>query len=198
MIVTKRPFSAALTTLLLLIVVGGLSGGCGRPGASAASFNDAAANTEQTLRELLLGGGAGSGARREDAPLLVAGRYESVVVAADAEGFARVSQGAVTAEAVRDLQNRVVGALDRDLKRRGFSANGRAFAGAASARREPKTLLATLIPVTEQTGSPADRAAGRGKTLILIRLTITEPKAGATLVQRDYYSGRDVGRGAAR
>ena len=185
-----------LVAAALLAVVLGLLTGCGRPSASA-SFGDAVANTELTLRDLLLGvppERRGTADTRPDPPLLVRGRYEAVVVAADAERFAGVSQGAVTAEMVRDLQSRVVRALDRDLKRQGFSASGAAFEGATSAARGARTLLATLIPVTEETGSPAERAAGRGKTLILIRLTIRDPATGTTLVQRDYYSGHDVKR----
>ena len=160
---------------------------------------EAVDNTTQTLRDLLLGippERQGTATIRPDPPLLSTGGYQEVVIAADAEGFARASRGAVSANALRDLQVRVVRALDRDLKKRGFAASGAAFDRPDSAPAVPSgsrsALLATLTPVTEPAGSPAERASGRAKTILLIRLAITDPATGKTLVQRDYYSGRDI------
>ncbi len=185
----------------IVFSAGALLAGCGRGSASGrpASLAEAVDNTTQTLRDLLLGvppERQGTAGTRPDPPLLSAGSYQEVVIAADADGFARESRGAISANAVRDLQVRVVRALDRDLKKRGFAATGAAFdtPGGVSPvpSRSRNALLATLTPLTEPAGSPAERASGRAKTILLIRLAITDPATDKTLVQRDYYSGRDI------
>ena len=96
----------------------------------------------------------------------------------------------------RKGQVRVVRTLDRDLKKRGFAATGAAFdtpnGTSPIPSRSRNALLATLTPVTEPAGSPAERASGRARTILLIRLAVSDPATGKTLVQRDYYSGRDI------
>lgn len=192
-----------------LLGVAALAGGCGRGGGvngGSGALAEAADTTVLTLRDLLLGvppERQGTAATRPDPPLLSPGGYEEVVIAADAENFARLSNGTVPARMVRDLQVQVVRRLNRDLTKRGFRATGAAFDTPAGASALPsgksaattgsgKTLLATLAPVTEPAGSPAERA--RGRAILLVRLTITDPATpGKTLVRRDYYSGRDVG-----
>ncbi len=191
---------AVLRHLLTAVFSLGALAGCGRGGSGRpAALAEAVDNTTQTLRDLLLGippERQGTSATRPDPPLLTPGGYQEVVLAADAEGFARESRGAVSANAVRDLQVRVVRALDRDLKKRGFAATGAAFdtPGGASPipSRSRNALLATLAPITEPAGSPTERASGRARTILLIRLAITDPASGKALVQRDYYSGRDI------
>ena len=168
--------------------------GCGR-GIPAASFDDAVESTQNTLRDLLLGPPPERTATlptRPDPPLLRKGGYETVLIATDAEGFARISQGSVSVKDIQEMQRRVVEGLDKELKERGFSARGVSFG--ADVRGEEKALLATLIPTTQEGGSPRERAEGKGKTFILIRLTLTDPKTGAILRQRDYYSGHNVKR----
>lgn len=169
--------------------------GCSR-GIPPASFDDAVSITEGTLRDLLLGlppERTATLSTPPDPPLLKTGVYETVLIAADAEGFARVSRGSVRAADVLELQSRVVEQLDRDLKKRGFRARGGAYG--AAVRGEEKILVAALTPSTEVGGSPKDRAEGKEKTYILIRLTLTDPRTGAILRRQDYYSGRDVKKG---
>jgi len=184
-----------LAAALLLMGALGVAG-CGR-GPARAGIADAVDNTTRTLRDLLLGlppEALGTSPARPDPPLLTPGSYQAVLLTADADGFARASKNEIRAEAIQDLQGRVVRNLDRDLKKRGFTASGAPWETAASAARgAPKILLATLVPITEESGSPAERAAGRGRTILLIRLTVSDPATNKTLVQRDYYSGRDIG-----
>lgn len=196
----NRHAARALCHLLTVVLFLGALAGCGRGGSGRpAALAEAVDNTTQTLRDLLLGippERQGTATIRPDPPLLSTSGYGEVVIAADAEGFARESRGAVSANAVRDLQVHVVRALDRDLKKRGFAATGAAFDTPGSASPVPSrsrnALLATLTPVTEPAGSPAERASGRARTILLIRLAVSDPATGKTLVQRDYYSGRDI------
>lgn len=175
-----------------IVVLGGLAG-CGRPIPSA-DFEDAVALTKNVFRGLLLGSEERdvTAPTKPDPPLLRAGVYETVLIATDVDGFARVSQGSLPSEAVADVNRRVAEDLNRDLQRRNFGA--RAVVFGADVRNEQKALLATLTPTTQEGGSPRERAEGKGRTYILIRLTITDPKTGVLLSQRDYYSGRDVKR----
>ena len=168
--------------------------GCGR-GVPSAGFGDVVELTEEALRDLLLGlppERTATLAARPDPPLLKQGVYETVLLAADAEGFVRVSGGSVAAAAIRDVEKRVGERLDRQLKRRGFRASVVPFGPEAAQGSAEKALLATLTPATQETGSPRERAEGKGKTLVFVRLTITDPRTGTILSRRDYYSGRDV------
>lgn len=179
-----------LLRLGVTIALAALAGGCGS-GLPDISFDDAREITRQTLHEALLGAPE-SATRRipPEPPLLRAGVYETVLLSADAEGFARVSNGAINPRAVREAERRLARDLDRDLKKRGFSARAVVFGQAP--KGEGKTLLAVLTPTTQQGGSPRERADGKNKTFVLVRLSITDAATGSVLRQLDYYSGRDV------
>ncbi len=182
----RRDFVGSLFGAGLLALAG-----CGG-GLPEADFEDAIRTTRGTLRDLLLGVEDTDVTRpvKPDPPLLKQGVYETVLIAADADAFARASQGSLNARDVQQMQRRVVEDLDKDLKRRGFSARNVPFG--AGARGAEKALLATLTPITQEGGSPRERAEGKGRTYIVIRLTVTDPRTGAILSQRDYYSGHDV------
>lgn len=156
------------------------------------SFDDAREITRETLREMLLGEREASATRRTppDPPLLRKGVYETVLVSADAAGFARVSGGAISTDAVRDAERGVVRDLNKDLAKRGFSARALPFGQTPGSGAG--TLLATLTPTTEPGGSPRERAEGKNKTFVLVRLSIADATTGAVLRRIDYYSGRDV------
>jgi hypothetical protein len=201
---SRRTLLGRLVGAGLVTTAGTLLGtGCGRQGGrggGTVSLNEAVSNTERTLLDLLLGvppERQGTSTTRPDPPLLARGGYERVVLSADAQSFALATRGAISPDGIRDLQERVVRTLDRNLQRRGFRAEGALFGPnlqktVASGPDQPKTLLVTLTPQTEQAGSPTERAQGRAATIVLIRLTITDPATGAMLVQRDYYSGAEV------
>jgi hypothetical protein len=126
-----------------------------------------------------------------DPPLLKKGEKESVVIAADVSGFATLSKGAIPEKALNNARKDVVRLLNRRLKDRGFSAvESTVFPPVKPT--DSKTLVATLVPVLETAGSPQEKAAGRARQLVLIRLTVTDPLSGETLRQRDYYSGKDA------
>lgn len=172
------------------MVPAAVAGGCGG-GLADISFDDAREITRQSLREMLLG--VPETATRQtppDPPLLRAGIYETLLLSADAEGFARVSKGAIGVGAVRDAERQLARDLDRDLKKRGFSARPLVFG--QTPESAAKTLLAVLTPTTQEGGSPRERTEGKNKTFVLVRLTITDAATGAVLRRLDYYSGRDV------
>src|SRR5215218_6169116 len=135
-----------------LHIVGGaavlLAPGCGGS-LPDVSFDDAREITRQTLREALLGEREASATRRTppDPPLLRKGVYETVLVSADAAGFAAVSGGAISAEAVREAERQIVRDLNKDLSKRGFSA--RALPLGQTPESAARTLRATLTPTTE-------------------------------------------------
>jgi len=188
---TRRDFLriAGAGAVLLAAVLSATGCGGGLPDVS---FDDAREITRQTLRELLLGQREESATRRTppDPPLLRKGVYETVLLSADAAGFARISGGAISADAVREAERQIAGDLNKDLAKQGFSARTLPFGqrpeGAA------RTLLVTLTPTTEQGGSPRERAEGKNKTFVLVRLTVTDAAGGAVVRQMEYYSGRDV------
>lgn len=168
--------------------------GC-RKGAAPLRLADAEYITVETLTRLLLG----DPPREQDLhpetaekPLLKEGVYDKVVIAADADSFARVSRGAISAKDLRELETRVVSDVDKKLKKRGFSASGATFP--PPAQTEARTLLATITPVIEEAGSPTDRAHRRNDALVLIRLTVTDGQTGIVIARRDFYSGTDVRR----
>jgi hypothetical protein len=170
-----------------------MAAGCGR-GLPDATFDDARALTYDTLRVLLLGRPEADDATRRtppDPPLLEKGKYEHVLLRADAEGFARVSRGSVSGEAVRDVEKRVAEDLRKDLSKRGFTVDV-APATNAPAAAAPQTLLVSLTPVTQEGGSPRERAEGRNPVYILIRLTVTDAGSNNVVMVREFYSGRDV------
>jgi hypothetical protein len=162
------------------------------------SFEDARELTRQTLREMLLGEREESATRRTppDPPLLRKGVYETVLVSADAAGFARISRGSISAEVVREAERRIAGDLNKDLARQGFSV--RALPFGQRPENTVRTLLATLTAATQEGGSPRERAEGKNKTFVLVRLSVSDAATQTVLRQIEYYSGRDVQSPARR
>lgn len=186
---TRRSALTVFGALALSAVLG--SGGCSN-GPAAVLLTDLTDITAGTLVDLVLGP-AYSPTRTAlvDPPLLKKGTKESVIVAADVAAFAALSKGAIPEKALSSARKDVVRIVDRRLKEEGFSAiESTTFPPDKPA--DSKTLVATLIPVLESAGSPQEKATGRGRQLVLIRLSITDPLTGEMLRQRDYYSGKDV------
>jgi hypothetical protein len=128
-----------------------------------------------------------------DPPLMKAGVYETALITADAEAFARESRGAFSAREMAGIRKAVVEKVDEALRREGFRAKEVPFPYPGNP--EPKTLLCVLTPATEDAGSPSDRASGRGRKMVLVVLTVTDPTTGTTLAERRYYSGADARQG---
>ncbi|MES2461663.1 MAG: hypothetical protein V4671_13850 [Armatimonadota bacterium] len=188
---SRRSTLAAIGLLLLGSVLG--TAGCSsRP--PAVSLTDLTEITVDSLTNLVLGPpDMPTRTALTDPPLLKKGEKESVIIAADIAAFAAVSRGAIPEKALTSARKDVVRLLDRRLKDQGFSATeSTVFPPAKPA--DNNTLVATLVPVLESAGSPEEKAAGRGRQLVLIRLSVTDPLTGEMLRQRDYYSGRDVKR----
>ena len=183
----QRQIVFAIAAILLLLT------GCGR-GAGTVRLADVVPITTDTLTTLLLGDPDVSPTRLApaDKALLQTGTYENVVIAADGPGFARVSKGVLSVADVNDLLKSVVSKINGRLKKRGFSAQQGTFPPTTTGDR---TLIATLTPQTQVTGSEADQKKGHAKTLVLVRLTITDPATNTVLAQRDYYSGNDAKTG---
>lgn len=178
---------------LCFIAIFVVAAGCGRGGGSRLASGDVAAITEEALTDLLLGvppERAATMTAPADRPILKTGVYETVFIAADAKGFSEISRGAISEDDIRAVEQRVVEQVDKNLKRRGFSAERGSFP-MGSVDRE-KALVATLTPTTQEGGSPQDRAENRGTTYVLVRLTVTDPKTREILAQRDYYSGHEM------
>ncbi len=173
-----------------------LAAACGcRRSQPAIRMADAEYLTTETLTRVLLGDPVSEQnlhPETAEKPLLKTGTYERVVIAADAEGFAQTSRGGVRAKDIREVESRVVVNVDKQLRKQGFSAVGSTFP--ISGKPEPRTLYVTITPATEEAGSPQERAGGKNDTLVLVRLTVTDPQTGAVLARRDFYSGADVRR----
>jgi hypothetical protein len=194
---TRRSF---LATALLAGVGAVAAAGCGRRLPQVA-LTDAADLASGALLEMLLGPPPDRATvltAPPDPPLLRKGVYESVLIAADRDAFAAVSKGSLKTADIEAIQKRVVGDVDKVLKRRGFSAQEAPSFPPQVPADARMMLVATLTPVTEQGGSPAERASGKAAVLVLVRLAVTDPATGQTLRARDFYSGRDVaGTGSA-
>jgi hypothetical protein len=149
--------------------------------------------TAETLAVLLLGDPDASATQMApaDKPLLEKGIYESVAVSADAARFADVSHGALSKDDVLVLEKGVVEKLNKPLRRRGFSATEVPYPPAVTTE---KTLVATLVPIIHESGSEEEKRNEKNKKLILVRLTVSDPRTNDVLAQRDYYSGADVRR----
>lgn len=190
--ITRRKFLPILTLLAGFGLL--LPGGCGRGSApSGVAFSDVAAMTEQVLTDLLLGLPphiADTLPARPDPALLKKGVYEHVFLATDGKGFAGASRGEIAEADIQALEKRVVEGVDKTLKASGFSAERIGYPVTAPDRS--RSLVVTLTPTTQESGSPQERAERRNKTFVLIRLTVTDPATGSVLAQRDFYSGRDV------
>ncbi len=185
---------SVLSTAGLLLLSAGMSvSGCSS-GPPAVSLTDLTDITVDTLTDLMLGPPeVATRTAPTDPPLLKKGEKESLVVAADVAAFAALSRGAIPEKALSSARKNAVRLLNQRLEKRGFSATeSTAFPPAKPA--DARSLVATLVPLLESAGSPEEKATGRGRQLVLIRLTITDPVTGETLRQRDYYSGKDVQR----
>jgi hypothetical protein len=118
------------------------------------------------------------------------GKYETAIISADAAGFHDVSRGALTQDKMKDIGSKIVAEVDKRLKPAGFSAQRGDFPPETT---QDKALLVTLVPTTAPTGSVAERARGGGRTMVLVRLTVTDPRTNDILAQRLFYSGSDAG-----
>jgi hypothetical protein len=185
---------SALREIGVLLACGVLgTAGCSS-GAPAVSLTDMSEITVDTLADLVLGPPEEpTHTAPTDPPLLKKGGKESVLVAADVTAFAALSRGAIPEKALNGARKDVVRALDKRLQKKGFSAVESAVFPPIKPT-DSRTLVATLVPVIETAGSPQEKAAGRARQLVLIRLSITDPLTGEILRQRDYYSGKDVQR----
>ena len=182
---------ALLTICLALLLTG-----CGGRSAYRATMADAAYLTESTLLELLLGPPEGERPTQtspSDKPLLKRGLYEKVILTTDRDSFERLSKGSIRQDDLKSIEKTVTEDLTKILEKKQYAIRAVPFPP-GDLTTEDKTLLVTLTPSTEEGGSPSERAAGRGATYILIRVTITDTKTGQSLRIRDFYSGRDVNR----
>lgn len=123
--------------------------------------------------------------------LLQKGGMEKVVLATDIAGFVRVSKGALSEKDLQQIEAEVVRSSGEVFKKQGFTIDTTPFPPKVDPATE-QTLVATFTPETETGGSPEDKRLGRGKTYVLIRLTVTDPRTGTALRIRDFYSGRDA------
>jgi hypothetical protein len=201
MTLTRRALLPTLLTAATLALP--LVAGCGNS-APVIKVDDVVELTEDTLTETLLGPQDRSATDPvpRDRPLLRKGEYETVLIAADEKGFASLSKGALREDSVREITERVTRTVNKRVSKHGFKAKRISFPPPGSAALpEERPIIATLVPVTQEAGSPQDKAQGKGRQMILVRLTVTDPKNGTILAARDYYSGTDVpinGRPAGR
>lgn len=179
-------------TALFAVLFGLLLMGCGK-GVPASRLSEVVPITVDALAVLLVGVPDSESATRvspTDKPLLKEGIYEKVIVSADTAGFSHSSKNNISVRDVADVQRKVVEDLQKIVKKRGpYTAEGVPF---PPVNQDEKTLIATLTPHTELTGSPEERASGKGKTMVFIRLTLSDAKTGEVLRLRDYYSGADA------
>jgi len=183
------PLLALVLLLPTLFVLAGCTGGN-----SSVSMGDLADMTADTMGDLLLGPPPDpTGMAPPDPPLLKKGGKETVIVAADTAAFVGISKGAIPESALKQTLKDIVRMLNRRMEKRGFHATASPDFPPVNPSDE-KTLVTTLAPVTEEAGSPSDKAQGKQRTMILVRLTVTDPATGTILRQRDYYSGKDVQR----
>jgi len=190
----RKLFSHGMTAAALILTVSG----CGGQRSMRASLADVTALTQYALLSAIAG--APSDARGAlpsqpaEPPLLAKGVYETVIISADTAGFARVSKGALTESDLETVAINVTLGVARELKRAGFAARLTPYPtdNAVLAAAPDKPILATLTPTIEESGSPSDRAAGKSPTFVKILLTVTDPKTGTLLRQREFYSGANV------
>ena len=169
--------------------------GCSQRSLPKVALEDVAALSADALLGALLGP---SPERRStmstnvETPLLQKGGAETVHIATDVAAFVRESRGALTEKEIGFVQTETARMAGEYLKRGGFTLTTVPFPPVKPVDGA-KTLVATFTPTTEEGGSPADKEAGRAKTFVLVRLTITDPATGAVLRIREFYSGRDAG-----
>jgi hypothetical protein len=169
--------------------------GCGGHSEQIMRVDDAVEATEDALTTLLLGPPPDPTSLAPlDKPLLVKGTHDTVYIAIDEPGFVGISHGTFKPENLHEIEERVVKTINANIKRKGFSAQATSYPVPSDLSQQPHALIATLLPSTEDTGSPQDHARGRNKQLVIIRLIVSDAATGAVLAERDYYSGADVHR----
>ena len=126
-------------------------------------------------------------------PLLIKGAKDTVLLSTDYAAFVRESRGAIGEAEVKALEAEVAKRTGKILEKEGFILNRGTFGVAPDTSATGRILLATFTPATETGGSPSDKRAGKNRSLLLIRLTITDPAINSVLRVREFYSGRDVG-----
>jgi hypothetical protein len=190
--VPKGASCKALYGLYLVAFLLVFCGGC-RKQAVSARLSDAEFLTRETLLQVLLGDPVQAGSLHQtgEKGLLQTGKYERVIVAADADGFARMSRGSVGAQTIRDMENRVVADVDKRLRKEGFEAAPTSYP-VGTRLAVPRTLFAIITPHIEAVGSPQERSQNKHAALILVRLTVSDARTGNILACRDFYSGADV------
>ena len=169
--------------------------GCSQRSVPKVALDDVALLSADALLGALLGPSPerrGVMTTNPEPPLLTKGGAETVHLATDTAAFVRESRGALNDKEITAVQTEAARVAGKFLEKQGFTLTVVPFPPAKPAA-DAKTLVATFTPATEEGGSPADKVAGRAKTFVLIRLTITDSATGATLRIREFYSGRDAG-----
>lgn len=182
-----RRVLVAITLVTSLLLTWGCKGG-----PPSVRLDDLVPMTADAICLLLVGPPADQSglSTTTDPPLMKKGAYETALITADTEGFARESQGTVSVKSLQGVQKSVVEKVNDRLKKEGFRARQVPYPYAGGA--EPQSLLCVLTPAIEEAGSPSDRANGKARKMILVVLTISDPATGKILAERRYYSGADV------
>lgn len=180
---------------LLLFAAPLLLAGCAQGGASRIAQSDVALLATDALLVALLGPAENRKPVSDtgEPPLLVKGAKETVVLATDYAAFVREGRGAFTESDIKTLEAEVVKITGKILEKEGFTLQTAPLGATVPDTAAAKTLRAMFTPATETGGSPIDRRTGRNRSLLLIRLTITDPATQEVLRIREFYSGRDVG-----
>lgn len=174
---------------LVLALLAVFCAGCAR--GSRVRASQIAVVTSDALVEVLTGigpeGPGGIPIAPSDPPLLRRGGVERAVVAVDVDAFVRMARGAVSERQFQEIARQVVERADQRLRRLGFQAT----LGAFPAEAAPDALAVALEPTTQETGSPQERAGGRARVLLLVRLTV-RVAAGEIRARRDFFSGIEL------
>ncbi len=182
--------------LALLAIAPALLAGCaGRP-SERVGLDDVASLASEALLGTLLGPSPEKRVTMmapPEPPLLVKGVAENVLLSTDYADFARASKKALSEKDVKAVEADVLRTSGAVLKKRGFAIGLLSYPPVVDPAAQ-NTLVATLTPVTEEGGSPDEKRNGRGRTYVLIRLTITDPRTNTVLRVRDFYSGREAGK----
>lgn len=184
---SRRQFALLALSPLLLA-------GCARGAAQKIALEDVSALATDALLVALLGPAENRMpfVGTPEPPLLVKGGKETVTLVTDYAAFVRESRGAFGEADVKALETDVAKRTAKILQEEGFTLNT-ASLGTVPPTDSAKTLIATFTPATESGGSPEDKRAGRSRSLLLIRLTVSDPATKTVLRIREFYSGRDVG-----
>ncbi|MBC8142115.1 MAG: hypothetical protein H7Y38_11820 [Armatimonadetes bacterium] len=184
---SRRQFAFLLSSPLLLA-------GCARGAAQKIALEDVSALATDALLVALLGPPENRmpAMGTPEPPILVKGSKETVVLSTDYAAFVKESRGALTEADIKALEAEVAKRTAKILQEEGFTLNT-ASIGVAPPADPAKSLLAVFTPAVESGGSPADKRAGLSRSLLLIRLTVSDPQTKTVLRVREFYSGRDVG-----